>query len=132
MSGKRVKLRAKRIFSEEFKKARVKEYERGDHSVQELSRIFDIQGTVLYRWIHKYSFYNKKKAILVEMKESSQQKLKEYEKRISELERALGQKQLKIDFLEKMIDLTEQELQIDIKKNVNTPLSHGSGQTNKK
>ena len=126
MSEKKVKLRVHRLFSEEFKKARVKEYESGEYSVVELSRLFDIQGTILYRWIHRYSIYNKKRAILVEMKDSSTQKLKDYEKRIAELERIVGQKQLNIDFLEKMIDLAEQEYNVDIKKNANPPLSPGS------
>lgn len=129
MSGKRVKLRARRVFSEAFKKARVKEYEQGEHTIKELSRIFDIQSTVIYRWIYKYSVYNKKRAVIVEMKESAKQKLKDYENRIADLERALGQKQLNIDFLEKMIELAEQEYSIKIKKNSNTPLSHGSVKT---
>jgi hypothetical protein len=63
------------------------------------------------------------------MKESGQQKLKDYEKRIAELERALGQKQLKVDFLEKMIELAGEELNVDIKKNYSTPQSNGSGKT---
>jgi transposase-like protein len=132
MRLKKVKLRSRRQFSEEFKKARIKEYEKGEFSVQELSKLFDIQGTVIYRWIHKYSTYNKKRAIIVEMKSSGKQKLKDYEKRIAELERALGQKQLSIDFLKKMIELAEEEYQIEIKKNSDTPLSHGSGQISKK
>lgn len=132
MSQKRVKLRAHRVFSEEFKKARIKEYESGEQSVVELSRLFNIQGALIYRWIHRYSFYNKKRTILVEMKDSAKQKLKDYEKRIADLERIVGQKQLNIDFLEKMIDLAEQEYKVDIKKNVNTPLSPGSGKTSQK
>jgi len=129
MSKKRVKLRTHRVFSEEFKKARVKEYESGEYSVVELSRLFNIHGTVIYRWIHSYSCYNQKRVILVEMKDSGQQKLKDYEKRIADLERIVGQKQLSIDYLEKMIDLSEQEYNVDIKKKANTPLSPGSGQT---
>lgn len=132
MRVKKVRLRSRRQFSEGFKKARIKEYEKGEYSVQELSKLFNIQGTVLYRWIHTYSVYNKKRAILVEMKSSGKQKLKDYEKRISELERVIGQKRLSIDFLEKMIDLAEEEYQIKIKKNSDTPLLHGSGQIGKK
>ena len=131
MRVKKVKLRSRRQFSEEFKKTRRKEYEKGEYSVQELSKLFDIQGTVIYRWIHKYSTCNKKRAILVEMKSIGKQRLKDYEKRIAELELAVGQKQLSIDFLEKMIDLAEEEYQIKIKKNSDTPLSHGSGQISK-
>ena len=132
MSIKKVRLRSRREFSEEFKKARVQEYEKGEYSIRELSRLFDIQTTVIYRWIHKYSTYNKKRAILVEMKGSGKQKLKDYEKRIAELERALGQKQLNIDYLEKVIELAEDEYQIKIKKNSDTPLLHGSSQRGKR
>jgi hypothetical protein len=66
------------------------------------------------------------------MKESSSQKVKDLEKRLAELERMLGQKQIKIDYLEKMIDIAKEELDIDIKKNFNTPPSSGSEKTGQK
>ena len=129
MSEKNVKLNRRRVFSEEFKKARVTEYERGEYSVKELCKLFSLRHKLVYSWIHKYSSYNKKRSILVEMKDSAHQRLKDYEQRIAELERALGQKQLKIDFLEKMIELAEAEHQLSIKKNSCTPPWHGSGNT---
>lgn len=132
MRDKKVNFKVARVFTEEFKKARVKEYEKGEFTVREMSRLFDIQTMVIYRWIRKYSIYYQKKTVVVEMKDSSRKKLKDYEKRIADLERALGQKQMKIDFLEKMIDLAEGEYNIEIKKNSDTPLSDGSGKTNKK
>ncbi|HSO88299.1 MAG TPA: hypothetical protein VLQ91_17225 [Draconibacterium sp.] len=69
---------------------------------------------------------------VVEMKDSATRKLKELETRIKELEQIVGQKQIKIDFLEKMIDLAREELDIDIKKNSNTQQSGGFGKTSKK
>ena len=36
--------------------------------------------------------------------------------KIAELERSLGQKQIQIDFLSKMIDIAEESYQVDIKK----------------
>ena len=54
------------------------------------------------------------------------------EERIKELERSIGQKQIKIDFLEKMIDIAKSDLDIDIKKNYDTSQSAGSGKTRKK
>jgi transposase-like protein len=132
MLKEKVKLRTKRVFSEEFRKARVKEYETGEFSVKEIGRLFDIQDVVIYRWIHRYSVYNKKRTILVEMKDSAKQKLKDYEKRVADLERIVGQKQLNIDFLEKMIELAEREYSVDIKKKVSTPLLPGSGKTSPK
>jgi hypothetical protein len=68
----------------------------------------------------------------VESKDSSANKLKEMEERIKDLERSIGQKQIKIDFLEKMIDIAKTDLNIDIKKNYDTSQSAGSGKTRKK
>lgn len=59
------------------------------------------------------------------------QKLKELQNRIAELEQALGQKQMNIDYLEKMIELAKEQYDIDIKKNSNTPQSGGSKTTKK-
>jgi transposase len=131
MRTKKATITPKRIFSEEFKKVRVKEYESGKFTVKELGRLFNIQEAVIYRWIYKYSVYNKKSVKVVEMNESSTKKLKELELRIKQLEQVVGQKQLKIDYLEKMIDLAKEELNIDIKKNSDTLQSGGSGKTSK-
>jgi len=132
MGTKKVRINPTRVFSEEFKKARVTEYESGTFAVSELSRLFGIQAAVVYRWIYKYSVYNKKSVKVVEMKDSATRKLKELETRIKELEQIVGQKQIKIDFLEKMIDLAKEELDIDIKKNSDTLQSGGFGKTGKK
>ncbi|GAA0890896.1 hypothetical protein GCM10009122_05750 [Fulvivirga kasyanovii] len=126
--SKKIKLTRRREFSKDFKRARIREYESGEYTVRELSRLFDIQTTVIYRWIHKYSSYNQRSTVIVEMKDSATKRLKDYEKRIAELERALGQKQLNIEYLEKMIDLAREQFGIDLKKNSDTPPSNGSQQ----
>jgi hypothetical protein len=66
------------------------------------------------------------------MKESSIDKLKQLELKVKELEQIVGQKQIKIDYLEKMIDIAKDDLNIDIKKNYNTPQSTGSETIKKK
>jgi len=132
MGIKKVEINSRRVFSEEFKKARIKDYESGKFTVKEIGRLFGIQTAVIYRWIYKYSVYNKKSVKVVEMKDSATRKLKELETRIKELEQIVGQKQIKIDFLEKMIDLAKEELDIDIKKNSDTLQSGGFGKTGKK
>lgn len=53
------------------------------------------------------------------------------EKRIKELEAALGRKQIQLDFTNKMIELAEEEYGIDIKKNSDTQQSGISGETGK-
>lgn len=123
------KLQVKRLFSEEFKRSVVKDYEKGHYSVSELSQLYAIQRVVIYRWIYRYSVYQKKQIKVVEMSASSANKVKELQKRVAELERIIGQKQLNIDFLEKMIELADKELGIDIKKNSGTPPLDGSNKT---
>jgi transposase len=128
---KKITLRSSRIFSDEFKKTCVKEYETGQFTVLELARLYQIRRVLIYRWIHKYSTYNKRGIKVVEMADSSKQKIKELQKKIADLERIVGQKQLNIDFLDKMIEIAKDQYGIDIKKNFDTPPSPGSEKTSK-
>jgi transposase-like protein len=128
-SGKVLKKR--RVFSEDFKKLRVKEFERGEFTVKELSQLYGVCFQTVYTWIYAYSTYNKKGLRIVEMKSSSKNKIKDLQDRIKDLERIVGQKQLSIDYLEKMIEIAKEDYDIDIKKNFDTPRSTGSGKTGK-
>ena len=125
-------LRKRRQYSDEFKKQIVADFESGEFSVQQLSRLHGLTRPVIYRWIHKFSTFNEKGYRVVEMKDSSSKKMQELEAKNKELEAALGRKQIQLDYLEKMIELAKSELDIDIKKNYSTPQSTGSGKTKKK
>ena len=115
-----------RNFGECFRKNLVHEYETGKFTVLELSRLHGINPVTIYRWIYRYSSYQTRNIKIVEMADSSTNKIKELQKRIADLERTLGQKQLSIEFLEKMIELAKEKYGIDIKKNSDTPPSSGS------
>jgi len=52
------------------------------------------------------------------------------QKRIAELERIVGQKQLELDFLNKLIEIGSKELEFDFKKNFSPKLSNGTGSAN--
>jgi transposase-like protein len=119
-------IRKKRVYSEDFKRELVRLFERGKFSVLQLSRLYGVRFSVIYRWIYKYSQFNEPGYRVIEMKESSTNKLKAMEQRIKDLEKIVGQKQIKIDFLEEMINVAQQELNVDIKKKSSTPRSGGS------
>ena len=123
---KNVGLKPKRIYNESFRKERVKEYESGKYTVLELARLYGIAYQTIYLWIYRYSAYNKRNLKIVEHKDSATERVTQLQGRIKELERIVGQKQIHIDFLEKLIELAESELGIDIKKNSSTSQSHGS------
>jgi transposase-like protein len=124
-----IKIQKRRRFAEEFKRQLVKEFESGTYSVLELSKLHKIHFQTVYNWIYKYSTVNKSGYRVVELTESSDMKVKDLQKRIEELERIVGQKQIKIEYLEKLIELSSDEFQIDIKKNSNTPQSGGFEKT---
>jgi len=65
-----VKLISKqRLFSEEFKKSIVNDFESGKFSVLQLERLHNISSRSLYNWIYKYSQSNGKGQRIVEMKD---------------------------------------------------------------
>ena len=114
----------RRKFSQEFKKSIVAHFESGQFSVLQLSKLHSIAETIIYRWIYQFSTFNQRGQRIIEMKDSTENKIKEQTARIQELERLVGQKQIQIEYLEKMIELAKSELDIDLKKNYGTsPLS---------
>jgi hypothetical protein len=58
-------------------------------------------------------------------------KIRALEERIKELERIVGQKQLLLEFKDKMIEIAEADYGVDIKKKVGLKLSSGTTSTNK-
>lgn len=121
-----------RKFSETFKKQLVSDYESGKYSTKDLSVLYKISQQVIYVWIHKYSIFQKEGYRIVEMKESSTSKVKDLERKVKELERIVGQKQLTIDYLNTMMEVAKEELDIDIKKNFGTSPSGDSKKKSKK
>lgn len=126
------KLRKKRHYSEDFKKEIVSLFESGKYSVKQLESLYGVVNSTIYKWIYKFSTFNEKGIRVIEMKQSSSLKLKELTQKVKDLERIVGQKQIKIDYLEKMIDITKDEFDIDIKKKYNTPQSAGLKKTKRK
>lgn len=127
-----VRIRKGKRYSEDFKRRIVKEFESGSFSVLQLGKLHGVDFQTIYNWIYKYSSNNDRSVRIVEMKDSSSQKLKELESKVNELERAVGQKQLHIDYMEKMIEIAKDDLGIDIKKNYSTPQSVGLEKTKRK
>jgi transposase len=126
-----VQERQHRYFSEEFKRQKVSDVENHLISIAQLSRDYQVSKTSIRKWLYKYSAMKKKKEKIVYQTESDAMRVKQLQDRIKELERAVGQKQLKIDFLEKMIEFAEEDFKIDIKKKHSTDHSIGSGLTKK-
>jgi len=120
-----------RYFSDEFKKKKVKELENNLASISDICRTYSVSRTSVYRWIYKYSVMAKKQVKQVVEAKSDTKKIKALEDRIKELERVVGQKQLLLEFKDKMIEIAESTYGINIKKKVSSKLSSGTTSTGK-
>src|SRR5699024_4125192 len=123
------KLRTRRTFSEQIRKQTVDEFRSGKYSVKELADLYHCSKQTIYRWIHKNSPADQPKINVVEMSESADQKVKELQQKIAQLEQTIGKKQVKIDFQAKMIELAESEYNLDLKKSTTGSPSTGSEPT---
>lgn len=125
-------LSCNRTFGEKFKKDMVKRIENNQYSVRDVSELYGVSTTAVYKWVYKYSILYQKgyKQIIEPM--SSTRKVKEMQERIKELERAVGRKQMRVDFLEKLIEIAGDQLGVDIKKKAGSPPRSGSGSTAKR
>ena len=131
MKGKQEELEFKRrrTFSDEFKKSKVQELVEKRITVTQLSRVYGVTRAAIYKWIFKYSVGHEKKTTLVVQMESESYKTQRLQQQVAELERIVGQKQLEIDFLKKLLEISSEEMGFDLKKNFSTKLSNGTDAT---
>ena len=111
-------LRAPRFFSSEIHRSTVKDIEQGKCTALQASRELGVSQNSIYRWINRYSVYLKKNKRMVVEDKSEVYRSKELEKKLKEVEAMLGRKQMEIEFLNKMIEIADEEFKIDIRKAV--------------
>jgi len=81
-----------------------------------LSKIYEVSHTAIYKWIRKYSKYAGKNERIVVEKESEGEKNLALMGKIAELERLLGQKQIEVEYLNKVLEYGLELTEVDIKK----------------
>ncbi len=123
--------RSRRRFSDNFKIQKVREIETGQTKVSEICSQYQVAAKNVYLWIDKFGTMKNKKERLVVETDSDTRQLLELKKKVSELERIIGQKQILIDFQDKMIELAEETYGVDIKKKFFSTPSSTFGNTDK-
>jgi len=120
--------RRSRHFSTSFRIKKVQEIEQGKARVIDICKQYEVSYTSVYRWIDKFGSMKKSKneRVVVETDSDSVQLLA-LKQRIAELERIIGQKQIQLEFKDKMIELAEEMYSIDIKKKFSTKPSDTTG-----
>ena len=111
--------RPNRIFDLDLKLSLVRQIEKGQLRVSDVSGAYQVSTTAVYKWLRKYSdLYRSNNRVIVESKSLSSKNRKQQE-RIKELEQAVGQKQMRIDYLEKLLEKASERLGEDIEKKIN-------------
>jgi len=123
--------RQRRTFSESFKIQKVKEIEQKQTKVSEICKQYEVTEVAVYKWIAKYGIMKKKKERIVVESDSDTKQLLELKRKVAELERIVGQKQILLDFKDKMIDIAEEMYGVDIKKKLSEKPSNIIGKDGK-
>ena len=128
-SKSKLEIRERRIFSDELKKKIVKDLVNKRTTIRSVMAEHQVSNKTVYRWLYRYSIHHEQKCTLVVQMESEELKNRDLRKRIAELERVIGQKQLEIDFLNKLLEIGSGELGFDLKKSFSSPPLNGTGST---
>lgn len=124
--------RQRRHFSVNFKKSKIREIEAGISRISDICKEYEVSTTSVYKWVEKYGTMQDKPEKLIIEDQSDTKELLMLRKKIAELEQVIGQKQVLLDFKDKMIDLAEGHYKVDIKKKFSTRQSSTTGKTVKK
>ena len=101
----------------------VGQVERGEFSVAQVMREYQVAKQTVYNWLYKYSGNLKKGTRMVMEKDSQERSTQELRNRIKELEAALGRKSLEADLYRLIVEKASDEYRVDLKKSFGDRLS---------
>jgi transposase-like protein len=105
-------------FSEVFKKEVVRDYEQGVLNKDQIQIKYGLGGnSTVLKWCRKYGKFDYPKG------KSTGRPMKDPQQRIKELEAKLKESELKVKVYEKLIEVTNRELDSDIIKKIEAKLS---------
>ena len=111
-------------YSTAFKKQVVKEYESGE-TIYALNGKYGINGsTTIKKWIEQFGRKGLRHKLMVIQQPEEQDRIKRLEAEVAQLKEALAQASLDNFMYQRLIEVAEQELGYELKKNESTkPLS---------
>jgi transposase len=123
--------RQRRIFSEEFKRKKVREIEQQLTTIAEVSRQYEVRANSVSKWLAKYGQHYKKGVRTIVESNSDTAKIAALKAQLAELQRIIGEKQVQLEFKDKIIELAEEVYGVDIKKKFEAKPSAGTGSIEK-
>ena len=105
------------LYSVAFRKRVIMSIETGEYNILQASEVFGCSPSTIYKWIRKYGKnYQIGKVIKVSTK-SERDRIKELESEVKFLREERDYGKLKVLAFETLIEVANQEMNIDLKKN---------------
>jgi transposase len=123
--------RQRRVFSEEFKVKKVREIEQQITTIAQVSRQYEVRESSVSKWMVKYGQNYMKGVRTIVESQSDTEKIAALKAQVAELQRIIGEKQVQLEFKDKIIELAEEVYGVDIKKKLESKPSSGTGNTEK-
>ena len=122
MEGRKYQRGAKSSYADSLRRAAARLYLESDLSYLQVSEYYNLPNKYLVKeWVKWYRKRKDQEHISPPaMTPEEQAQLKAYQKRVQELEARLQKANLKIEGLERLIEIAEQELKVDIVKKPGT------------
>jgi transposase-like protein len=117
MSKLTVEERRRRRFSERFRKEQVGYIERGEKTISQVSKQYQVKTASVAGWINKYGKAKQPPTILIQTGEDVQL-IQSMEKEIQTLKRIIGEQQVKTLYLEECLALAKEKLGSDFEKKI--------------
>jgi len=110
-----VEERRRRRFSENFRKEQVKKIESGELSVEEVSRLYEVQKKNVVRWLKKYGSKKKPELIIVSTSKDYN-RVKDLEKEVANLKQIIADQQIELIKTKSVVLLAEEKLGASFEK----------------
>ncbi len=106
----------RRVFSESFKREKVKIIESGQVTIHQLSKLLELGESAIYRWVEQYGVGEIRYPKVVIETESDYIRLIKLEKQLSLLQQVIGKMHVKLDYYDELIKAANDHYGTDIEK----------------
>ena len=107
--------RRKRRFTELFKKEQVALIDRGETTVSEIARLYQVKNQNVWNWVRKYSKSAVAEPLIVGSR-NDYDHLRVVERENKSLKQFIGEQQIRIVYLEELLSLAKERLGNDFEK----------------
>lgn len=110
-----VEERRRRRFTENFRKEQVKKIESGELSVEEVSRLYEIQQKNVRLWLKKYGIKKIPKQIIISTSKDYN-RVKDLEQEVAKLKQIIADQQIELIKTKSVVLLAEEKLGTSFEK----------------